>query len=185
MRELSLNVMDICQNSVTANSSLIEIFISENMDEETLVIEINDNGKGMSEEQLLNVMNPFFTTRTTRKVGMGIPLFKMAAELTGGSLTMQSKLSVGTKLKATFITSHIDMTPIGDMNSTVLPLVTGNTDIDFLYIRKLIKNGEEKSFTLNTKEMKEILGEGVSLNLPDVVIFIRDFLNENTMELYR
>ena len=98
MRELSLNVLDIAQNSVSANASLIEIELIESTKKNELLIGIYDNGKGMTPEQVQSVRDPFFTTRTTRKVGMGIPLFRMAAEMTGGRLDIESQVGVGTKV---------------------------------------------------------------------------------------
>ncbi len=183
MRELSLNVMDVVQNSISAKASEIEIDVFENIDDKTLSISINDNGKGMDEQSVKNVVDPFFTSRTTRKVGLGVPLFKMAAEMTGGSFNISSEVGVGTRLQANFITSHIDMTPLGDINATVLPLVTGNKDIEFLYTYSKIKGGEKKSFSLDTREIKTVLGDGVEIDLPDVVVWLKEYLEENQKEI--
>lgn len=179
MRELSLNVLDIAQNSITANASLITVEVIENTADSTLVISISDNGRGMSEEQLKSVQDPFFTTRTTRKVGMGIPLFKMAAEMTGGSFNIASKLGEGTKTTAAFKTDSIDFTPLGDMKSTVIMLVTMNTDRDFIYRQKV----DDNEFVFDTREIKQILG-GVPLDEPDIVSWMRDYIEENIKELY-
>ncbi len=178
MRELSLNILDIAQNSISAKADLIEIEVCENSQESSLSITINDNGCGMSEEMLKSVKDPFCTTRTTRKVGMGIPLFKMAAEMTGGSFEISSAVGVGTKVKAFFKTDSIDFTPLGDVEETVVTLVTMNTHIDFIY--RLIIDGNE--FSLLTSQLKELLG-GVPLNTPDVVIWIREYLKEQTQIL--
>ena len=178
MRELSLNVLDIAQNSVAANAGLIEIEIIESTEKNELLVGIYDNGKGMTKEQLEAVRDPFFTTRTTRKVGMGIPLFKMAAEMTGGHLEIESKVGVGTKVKAFFRTDHLDFIPIGDMTSTMVTLITMNDHIDFLYTRSLDKN----SFTLDTKSLKEILG-GVPFSEPSISAWLRDYIDENTKQL--
>ena len=132
MRELSLNVLDIAQNSISANASLIEIELIENTENHNLLIGIYDNGKGMTPEQVESVRDPFFTTRTTRKVGMGIPLFRFAAEITGGKFEIESEVGVGTKVRAYFMTNHLDFTPIGDMTSTMISLITMNLHIDFL-----------------------------------------------------
>ncbi len=175
--------MDITQNSITANATLIKISIDENLDKDVLSIGIDDDGKGMSEEQVKSVTDPFYTTRTTRKVGLGIPLFKMQAEMTGGSFEINSIVGKGTKVMAKFVPSHINMLPLGDVNSTILPLVTGNEEIDFVYCRAFTKNGVTKDFSLDTRELKEVLGD-VSFSTPDVVLWIRDYLNENTDELY-
>ena len=178
MRELSLNVLDIAQNSVSANASLIEIELTENTDNHDLLIGIYDNGKGMTEEQVESVRDPFFTTRTTRKVGMGIPLFKFAAEMTGGKLDIESEVGVGTKVRAHFKTDHLDFTPIGDMASTMISLITMNLDIDFIYRRKV----DGKEFTVDTRQLKEILGD-VPLNEPSIAMWITQYINENTKQL--
>lgn len=179
MRELSLNVLDIAQNSISAGAAHIRIEVLENTAAQTLTIGIYDDGCGMNEEQVQSVLDPFYTTRTTRKVGMGIPLFKMAAEQTGGSLCVSSKVGVGTNVKAVFKTDSVDCTPLGDMVATIVMLVTMNTDRDFCYRHKV----DEKEFVLDTTELKEILG-GVPLSEPSVVQWIRDFLKENTESLY-
>ena len=140
MRELSLNVLDIAQNSISANASLIEIEVLEDTAKKELVIGIYDNGRGMTPEQVRNVQDPFFTTRTTRKVGMGIPLFKMAAEMTGGEFSIDSAVGKGTRVSALFRTDHVDFTPLGDIDSTVVTLVTMNTQIDFAYTLKVDGN---------------------------------------------
>ena len=132
MRELSLNVMDIAQNSVRAKASVIKIEITEDTEQSTLEIKITDDGCGMSEEQVKSVIDPFFTTRTTRKVGLGIPLFKMAAEQTDGYLDIKSQLGKGTVVTAKFISSHMDMTPLGDINSTISILIRCNPDTNIL-----------------------------------------------------
>lgn len=178
MRELSLNVLDIAQNSVSAGASLVEIEVVEDSENHGLLIGIYDNGKGMTPEQLENVRDPFFTTRTTRKVGMGIPLFKFAAEMTGGSLEIESKVGVGTRVRAYFKTDHLDFTPIGDMTSTVISLVTMNLHMDFVYRRKL----DSKEFTVDTRQLKEILGD-VPLNEPSIALWITQYINENTKQL--
>lgn len=179
MRELSLNILDVVQNSITAGASLITVEVNENTIDNTLLIGIYDNGKGMSEEQVRSVIDPFFTTRTTRKVGMGIPLFKMAAEQTGGSLDIKSELGVGTKVCAYFKTDSVDFTPLGDVASTIQMLITMNTDRDFVY--KLTVDGKE--FVADTREIKEILGD-VPLDTYEVSQWLKDFITENTHDLY-
>ena len=180
MRELSLNILDIAQNSITANASLITVEVAENTVDHSLLIGIYDNGKGMSEEQVRSVIDPFFTTRTTRKVGMGIPLFKMAAEQTGGSLEIKSELGVGTEVRAYFKTDSVDFTPLGDVASTIQMLITMNTDRDFVY--KHIVN--EKEFVCDTREIKAILGD-VPLDTYEVSQWLKDFITENTEVLYK
>lgn len=180
MRELSLNVLDIVQNSVVAGASLTEILLKENTKEHTLLIGIYDNGKGMTEEQIKSVQDPFFTTRTTRKVGMGVPLFKMAAEQTGGTFKITSSVGVGTKVEALFKTDSIDFTPVGDMAATVSAIVSMNEDKDFIYTRCV----DEKEFQFKSSQIKAIL-EGVPLNDPSVIKWIEDYINENTANLMK
>ena len=180
MRELSLNILDIAQNSISAGAPLITIEVNENTTQHTLLIGVYDNGKGMSEEQVKSVIDPFFTTRTTRKVGMGIPLFKMAAEQTGGRLEIKSELGVGTEVRAYFKTDSVDFTPLGDVASTIQMRITMNTDRDFVY--KHIVN--EKEFVCDTREIKEILGD-VPLDTYEVSQWLKDFITENTEVLYK
>ena len=178
MRELSLNVMDVAQNSVRAGASLVEILVEESDKNDFLTITIRDNGCGMSQEQVQQVIDPFFTTRTTRKVGLGVPLFKMSAEQTGGSFDIQSELGRGTQTKASYVKSHVDMTPLGDINSTISILIRCNPDIDFVFTRTT----DYGTFTLDTRELRTVL-EGVSLDTPDVVEWIEEFLKEQTANI--
>lgn len=180
MRELSLNILDVAQNSITAGASLITIEVTENTVDKTMLIGIYDNGKGMSEEQVKSVIDPFYTTRTTRKVGMGIPLFKMAAEQTGGGLEIESETGVGTSVRATFKTDSVDFTPLGDIASTVQMLITMNTDRDFVYKHTV----NEKEFIADTREIKEILGD-VPLDTYEVSQWLLEFIKENTEVLYK
>ncbi len=177
MKELSLNILDIAENSTKAKAELVEIAITE--DDDTLTIRITDDGTGMKEETLLSVSNPFYTTRTTRKVGMGIPLFRFAAEQTGGSLTITSKHYEeypdchGTTVEAVFNKKHIDFTPLGDVISTVTTLIQGHPSVDFLFTHK---NG--KGFvSLDTREIRAVL-DGVPLDTFEVLIWIKENLEE-------
>ena len=177
MKELSLNILDISENSTKAGATLVKIALSE-CDEE-FSITITDNGCGMKEETLLSVANPFYTTRTTRKVGMGIPLFRLAAEMTGGFLAIESKHADeypddhGTTVKATFNKRHIDFTPLGDVSSTVITLIQGHPDVDFLFDHVF----DERCVTLDTRELREVLGE-VPLDTFEVIVWIKDNLEE-------
>ena len=179
MKELSLNILDIAQNSVTARSSLIKIELVETS--ETLTITVSDNGCGMSKEMVQNVTDPFTTSRTTRKVGMGIPLFKMAAEQTGGYLTITSKSEVdfpndhGTVTKAHFYKNHLDYTPLGDIINTIVTLIQGMGEIDLIFSHK----SESFDVLLDTREIRETLGGDIPLSIPDVLVWITEFLKEN------
>lgn len=184
MRELSLNVMDIAQNSISAGASLITITVEEDAALDELMISIGDNGRGMTPEQVQHVTDPFFTTRTTRSVGLGVPLFKMEAEMTGGRFSIESTVGVGTTTTAVFKPSSVDMIPLGDINGTINMLVMMNPDLDFLYTRRYTPaGGERREFALDTRELRTVLGEDVPLNLPDVTQWVKDYLSENTGEL--
>ncbi len=178
MKELSLNVLDIAKNSVRAKATLISIRIEENTDK--LVLAITDNGCGMSREMLEGVDDPFCTTRTTRKVGMGIPLLKLACEQTGGGVTITSRHESeypdthGTEVVATFYKNHIDFTPIGDIVSTVTTLLQGNPEIDweFAHVSDVL------DVSMDTREMRVVLGDDVPLNEPSVLLWIEEYLND-------
>ena len=178
MKELSLNILDIAQNSVTARSTLINIELVETDD--TLRITISDNGCGMSEEMAENVTSPFTTSRTTRKVGMGIPLFKMAAEQTGGNFTISSKSEKdypddhGTVTSALFYKKHLDYTPLGDIINTIVTLIQGMGDIDLIFTHK----SDTLDVLLDTRQIRETLGGDIPLSIPDVLVWINEFLKE-------
>lgn len=178
MTELSLNVLDIANNSIRAKSTQIQIEIHIHTKEDTLTIIITDNGCGMTNDQLDKVTDPFYTTRTTRSVGLGIPFFRQGALSTGGSFHMESIPGKGTVVTAVFGLSHIDRMPLGDMNSTIYTLIISNTQIDFLYLYEI--NGRQ--FTLDTRQFREVLGD-VPLNAPEVMEYIKDFLFENQNEV--
>ena len=178
MQELSLNVLDVAENSVRADASLVEITVEEDTAAGWLTIVIRDNGKGMTPEQVQTVIDPFYTTRTTRKVGLGVPFFRMAAQLSGGDLTIQSRVGEGTAVTATFGLTSIDRMPLGDINGTIATLVQCNPGIDWLYTRR--KDGRE--MVMDTRQFREIL-EDMPLDSPEVLGFLRDYLAENTAEL--
>lgn len=178
MTELSLHVLDIANNSIRANATLIEIYVKIHKESDKLTIIIADNGCGMTEEQLSKAEDPFFTTRITRPIGLGIPFFKMAALSTGGSFTITSAPGEGTKVTAEFCLSHIDRMPLGDMTSTLLSLITSHAEVDFIYTYVY----EGKKFRLDTREFREVLGD-VPLNSPQVSVFIKEYLEENKREV--
>ena len=176
MKELSLNILDITKNSVRAGATLIKNSLFQNVDE-WLELTISDNGCGMSEEMLKNVTDPFCTTRKTRSIGMGIPLLKMAAEQTGGTLEISSSTTQGksgTVVKATFNTKSIDFMPIGDIVSTICILIAGSPEIDF----EFCDITPQRTVALNTTELKEVLGDDISLAEPEVQLWLKEFLTE-------
>ena len=174
MKELSLNILDIAKNSVKAGAKNIDISLIESGDVRTLAIK--DDGCGMSPEFVATVTDPFTTTRTTRKVGMGIPLLKLAAEQAGGSLKIESSQGEdhGTTVTATFHMSDVDCVPVGDVAGTMATLIQGSPDIDFHFYYKKASGELE----LSTKEMREVLGD-VPLNTPEVLVWVTDTLRES------
>ena len=177
MEELSLHLLDLIQNSVKAGASLIEIIITEKAG--LLTIELNDNGCGMSEEFLQRVESPFTTTRTTRKVGLGIPLFKQAALMAGGDFGIISRQGEGTRIKASFEINNIDRAPMGDLAGTILGQVL-STPVTPDY--RLLYAVEDASFEYDTREIRRQL-EGVPLDAPDVIAWMKDYLEEGIREL--
>ena len=149
MEDLSLHILDIAENSVRAGANLIKITIDEDINKDILTIEIEDNGEGMDEETLEKVTDPFFTSKTVRKVGLGVSLLKEAARMAGGDLEITSSPGEGTNLRATFQHSHIDRKPIGDMTATMITLIFGNRDTRFIYSHK--RNG--RSFHADSERL--------------------------------
>lgn len=178
MQELSLHILDIAQNSIAAKASFVEIEIEEDEKKDLLTIKIKDNGTGMDEETSRKVSDPFFTTRTTRKVGMGIPLFAQAAQSCGGDLNIYSKKGKGTIIEATFILSHIDRAPLGSMSDTMVSLVASHPEIDFVYRHRV----QDKEFVFDTREIKKVLDE-VPINNPLVLDWIKKFIESGLKEI--
>lgn len=178
MKELSLNLLDVAKNSVTAGASRIEVTLSED-EQGWLTIAIADNGKGMSRSFLAQVTDPFTTTRTTRKVGMGLPLYRMAAEQTGGTLDIQSTEGVGTTVTARFDRKHLDCPPLGDLAGTVALLIQGSPELSWTY-RHTTPAG---TVELSTDELRAVLGGDISLAEPEVFAWITDYLSEQEAQL--
>jgi hypothetical protein len=178
MTELALHILDIVQNSISAKASFIEITIHEDIKTDLLTIEITDNGNGMNEKELQNAFDPYFTTRTTRKVGLGLPLFKQAAELCSGSFFLESEPGKGTKVKASMQYSHIDRQPLGDLAGTIALLVSSNPAIDFIYDHTTNKG----QFLFDTRAVKSELGH-IPITHPKVTKFIREMIQENLEDL--
>ncbi len=177
MKEISLNILDIAENSVKAGATLTQILLEENGP--LLTLSILYDGCGMTPEILRGVVDPFYTTRTTRKVGMGLPLLKLACEQTGGEMTVESVSDTvdpdhhGTSVVAVFHIDHIDFTPLGDVVSSVVTLIQGHPDTDFLFWH----TKEDKVVQLDTRELRQIL-EDVPLNSYDVIKWIESYLRE-------
>lgn len=178
MEDLSLHLLDIAQNSILAGATLVEITIWEGEEKGHKWVKIRDNGRGMDTDQINRVVDPFYTTRTTRKVGLGIPMFKASAEATGGKMQIDSQKGKGTTLLALFKSEHIDCIPFGKIEETLTALIFMNPEVDFVYTHE---NGD-KRFCLDTRQIREILGE-VSIADPEVVNWIKVYIKEGIEEL--
>ena len=176
MRELALNVLDITENSVKAGADLIEISVIEVG--ALMTITIADNGCGMDAEFAARVTDPFTTTRTTRKVGLGVPLFKMAAEQTGGEFSLVSEQGKGTEVTATFHTDHIDCMPLGSLGGTMSTLLAGNPHIR--YVLTYSKDGTQ--YVFDTQELKDALGD-YPLDDVEILSSVEDMIDENINEI--
>lgn len=173
-RELSNHILDIAENGVTAGASWLVITLCEDRQADRLTISIEDNGCGMSPELVRQVTDPWMTSRTTRKVGLGIPFFKQTAEMCGGTFAIQSTVGQGTLTTATFQYSHIDRPLLGDLVGTVLSLVVGYPQVALMYRHQV----DGQSFELDTRAIRAVLGDEVPWSDPDVLAFLREMLVE-------
>ena len=177
MKDLSLNLLDIAENSVKAGATLTQLLLTQEAG--ILTFQVVDDGCGMTEEILKGVVDPFYTTRTTRKVGLGLPLLRMAAEQTGGTMEVESRHfethpdNHGTTVTAVFHTDHIDCPPVGDMTATVTTLIQGHPDTDFLFRHA---DGDTE-VELDTRELRQVLGD-VSLAEFEVLQWITGYLTD-------
>ncbi len=178
MQELSLNILDITQNSIKAGADRVDITVVESVSKNLIKITIADNGRGMEAEFLQKVLDPFVTTRSTRKVGLGLPLFKQQAVAAGGDLDIQSEPGNGTTVEASFELDNIDRVPLGDIASTITTLIGSDTGVRFVY-RHITDKGE---FCLDTDEVRNELGE-VSISQPEILIWLEQYIKENLDEI--
>ncbi len=178
MKDLALHILDIAQNSISAKASLIQISIEEDRNNNRYVLTIEDNGTGMSPEVLAKVTDPYSTSRTTRKVGLGLPLLKLNAELANGGLLITSELGVGTKVVADFQFDHIDRVPIGDIAGIVVMLASMNPNLDFIY-KHTTPKGE---YIFDTKEVKSVL-EDLSIQDLGIQKYLKEMIEENLKEI--
>ena len=171
MEDLSFHILDIVENSVAARADKIEIRISEDEKKDLLSVEIIDNGIGMDKETAKKALDPFYTSKTVRRFGLGLPLLSEAAKAANGHLSIKSKKGEGTKIKADFQYSHIDRKPLGDIGQTIITLVIGSPEIDLFYVHK--KNNHK--YSLDTRKIKAQLKEA-PINSPDGIRMIREDL---------
>jgi anti-sigma regulatory factor (Ser/Thr protein kinase) len=187
MRELSLHILDILQNSVEAGATRVALTIDEDLAADRLTITVEDNGRGIPPDKLAKLFDPFYTTRSTRHVGLGLPLLKAAAERCNGDVTITSEVGVGATLTATFQHSHLDRAPLGDLTGTLLTFILGGA-CDLRYVHRERAAGEqtgggrERGFAFDTAEIKAELGD-VPLSHPDVREWLRQFIAEGEGEV--
>ena len=178
MKDISLHILDIAENSIRANASLVNILMTVDETKDELVVIIQDNGCGMSKEILDHVKSPFTTSRTTRNVGLGIPLFCASCENTGGSLDVRSEPGKGTTLTARYRYAHIDRPPFGDIAETVCTLCVMNPQIDIVFSCR-----KNDTFVYDTRDIKTTL-DGLPITHPEVIKFLRDYLNEGIIQVF-
>lgn len=178
MKNLAMHILDIFQNSIRANATCISITIDEEQQENLLCMTILDNGKGMDPEMLAKVTDPFYTTRNTRRVGLGLPLLKQNAERSGGEFSISSEPGKGTMVKATFTLDHLDRPSHGDLTGVLILSVTSNPSVDFIY--QHTRNGQ--SYRFSSSEIKEALG-GLSLDAPELYGILHDMVAGNLHDI--
>jgi len=174
MRELSLHILDVAQNAISIEASELIIEINECLTTNELIISIEDNGIGMDRETLKKVVDPFYTTRTTRKVGLGIPLFKASAERCGGTFEIWSEPNVGTKIKAVYPYQHIDRMPLGNIRDTIFSILMSCENMDLLYTHSFCG----KTFVLDTKDVKKQLVD-LPITSIEVLHWLKEYIDEN------
>ncbi|MBR5782602.1 MAG: sensor histidine kinase [Clostridia bacterium] len=175
MKEISLNILDVVGNSIKAKAKRIDIILAESVQRDVLELTIKDDGCGMAPEFLARVTDPFTTTRTTRRVGLGLPLLKMAAEGCNGTFSIESTVNVGTCVFATFQLSHLDRMPLGNMPETIVTLIGADDKIRYVYTHTT----DTDTFVMDTKEIQDTLGEEIPLSAPEILAWIKDFVKEN------
>ena len=178
MREIALHLLDIAENSAAAESTKVSIEVREDLVNDRLIASVIDDGRGMDAETAQNVQDPFYTTRTTRNVGLGIPLLKLAAEQAEGRFSLQSEPGKGTRVEAEFRHSNIDRMPLGDLASTFLTVLISHPNIHWTFVyRTTDKTGDSRDFVFDDADLKSELG-GLSLTEPEVLTFVRGMLEE-------
>lgn len=178
-RELALHILDLAENSSNAGATLVTIDIVEDEAADRLTIRVSDNGRGMDAETARRISDPFFTTRNTRRVGLGIPFLKQATELCNGSMTIDSQVGKGTTITANFQHSHINRMPLGDLPNTILSLIVGNPQADFVYRH----SAGDRHFEFDTRPVKRELGD-VPLSEPTVIEYLRREISDSLAQIY-
>jgi anti-sigma regulatory factor (Ser/Thr protein kinase) len=183
MRELSLHILDILQNAVEAGATRVKLTIAEDLAADCLTIIVQDNGRGIPPEKLPHLFDPFYTTRKTRHVGLGLPLVKAAAKRCGGDVSIVSEVGAGATVTASFQHSHLDRAPLGDITGTLMSFILGGA-CDLRYVHRVSGSGETdgREFAFDTAEMRAELGD-VPLSHPDVRDWLKRFITEGEGDL--
>ncbi|MEG6584015.1 ATP-binding protein [Dendrosporobacter sp. 1207_IL3150] len=179
MRELSLHVLDLVTNSIEAGADKVELSIVENSTDDRLIIRVTDNGRGIEPELLQKILDPFVTSRKTRRIGLGLPLIEMSTNRCDGYLKVESQVGSGTSVEAMYKYSHIDRPPLGDIKATIKTIIIANPELDFRYAHKVAGH----CFHLATQDLKEVLGE-VPLSSPEVIEWLENYINDGINKLY-
>ena len=178
MLEISLHILDIVQNSMTANADKVHISVTADTGFDTLNVKITDNGVSMTEDEAQKALSPFYTTKTGKKTGFGLAFFKESAERTGGYLKLNVKKGVSTQVEAQFKLSHIDRPPLGDMAKTFICFISLYPDRDFSYTVQV----DNRAFCISTEEIKKALGS-IPITSPEVTKYIGSQITQNTAEI--
>lgn len=179
LEDLSHHILDIAENGANAGADAVSILIDDS--EDRILFFVKDDGRGMSEETVKTVTNPFYTTRTERRVGLGLPFLKQLSEMCGGKFSILSEPGKGTEVTASFSKSHIDTPPLGDIPSTLMALFLGNPSIDWTYTHRR----GEREFVVESEALKEALGNENPFLNPTLALGIKDYIQGNIEELYR
>lgn len=179
MRELSLHILDLVQNAIEAEATAVTLEIIENTDKDSLIIRVSDNGRGMNKKMRQLVIDPFITTRTTRRIGLGLPLMDMSTKRCGGYLNIESTPGQGTVIEAMYQHSHLDRPPMGNLVETIKSILVANPVLQFSYLHTV----NNRSLTVSSHEIADILDD-IPLTQPDILLWLHGYLSDNIANLY-
>jgi signal transduction histidine kinase len=179
MRELALHILDLVQNAIEAQASRVELCIDEDCAKDVLTIRVLDNGRGMSAEMVKTALDPFVTTRLTRRIGLGLALLDMSTSRSGGYMEIESEPGRGTKIKASYQYSHFDRPPLGNMAATIQTLITLNPQLDFSYHHTVMK----RAFSVETRELAAAIGD-IPFTQPEIIEWLKEYLAAGIANLY-
>lgn len=179
MREISLHILDLVQNAIEAGATAVKLEIIEDLIKDSMIIRVSDNGRGMNKKMRQLVIDPFITTRTTRRIGLGLPLMDMSTKRCGGYLNIESTPGQGTVIEAMYQHSHFDRPPMGNLVETIKSILVANPVLQFYYNHTV----DNKSLAVSSHEIADIL-DGIPLTQPDVLLWLHGYLSDNIDNLY-